>query len=113
MDSPTIGDRLTFAVKTNNGVTQVTGTLVAENIAYHRPVGYPSHFQPKSRGNVWDLTQISSGMRIGRFPTVEAAKFYGEMAAKVSRNLVTGEPLTLADAQELAKMRTSCGGWKQ
>ena len=111
MDSPTaIGGRLTFTAKTQQGSARVTGTLVAENIAVHRPVGQPSHFQPESKGNVWDLTQLSSGMRIGRFTTWEAAVFYGEQAAKASPALVAGKPLSQEQAAQLARLRQDCGG---
>ena len=105
--------RLTFTVKTNNGLTRVAGTVVAPNIAYHRPVGYPSHYDRRpSDGDVWDLSQVSSGMQIGRFQTIEAATFYGEVAAKVSPNLVAGSPLTKPETDALAQLRTDCGGWR-
>lgn len=108
---PQVGERLTFTVRTHQGAAQVTGTLVAENLAYHRPVGQPSHFQPSSVGNVWDLSQISSGRRIGRFLTIEAATFYAEVAAKRSPSLASGEPIAQEEGADLVQLRRDCGGW--
>ena len=106
-------ERITFTVKTNNGPMRVTGTVVAENIAYHRAAGYPSHYErDPSAGDVWDLSQVSSGLRIGRFPTIDAATFYAEVAAKQSPNLVAGRPLGQAEAHALAELRRNCGGWR-
>lgn len=89
----------------------MTGILVAENLALHRPAGEPSRLGRKtSLADSWDLSQISSGLRVGRFRAQEAAVFYAGEAVRRCPSLATGEPLTLGEASELAQLRQDCGG---
>jgi hypothetical protein len=84
---------------------RVTGTLVGTNVAVHRAAG-----SRDSAPLVWDVTQVSSGLRIGRFQSMDAANFYGETISRTSEAIRTGEPLTQEEASELATLRRNCGG---
>ena len=86
--------------------------VIAPNLALHLRLGSRSHLhrKPASEFNQWIVTQISSGLRVGWFPSIEAAEFFALRAIEIAPALVSGEPLTEERARVLVELMGHCGG---
>lgn len=96
--------RTTFIAPTSKGQKRVHATIVARNLATHKPV------DSAVRGRFVDLSQISSGKRVGRFLEQADAVAFAKAALKRAPELGTGEPLTERQMGVLSLLRQKHGG---
>lgn len=82
---------------------KVRGTLVAANLASHRPAG-------QSIRHRFDVTQISSGLRVARFAHQEDAADFARAVLMLVPELGTAEPLTDEQWAMVRQVRGTYGG---
>lgn len=98
--------RVTFDVATADGTHPLLAVEVASNIAIHRPFSSPYL-------GGWDVSQMSSGKRLGRFGRREEARAYAQKAVALVPALVAGSPLEEDDVVTLFELREKMGGRKE
>jgi hypothetical protein len=82
---------------------KVRGTLVAHNLATHRPACNRAIRR-------FDVTQISSGRRVGRFVEQDYAAAFARTALLLVPQLGTDEDLTDDQTLLLSQIRETYGG---
>lgn len=93
-----------LTVKTAGGDRKIQATQVAPNMALHRPL---AHHLSRSH---WDVTQISSGKRCGRFAErPQAINFAGLVVERVPV-LARGGELSEEEKRLAREVREECGG---
>ena len=97
-------DSITLHAMTAQGWADIPAWVVAPNMAVHRPI--PAAM---SRSH-WDVTQISSGNRVGRFvERPAAANFAGLLVERVPA-LLTTDALSDDEIRLCREVRAECGG---
>ncbi len=98
-------DRLHITVQTQgNDTTRVVAHRAAPNLATHHPIN------PELRGMWVDVTQISTGLRAGRFLCIDDARAFAVQAADAVPALATGGVLSDAAVETLAALRKRHNG---
>lgn len=92
---------MTFTASTSKGKTRIRGQLAAPNLATHKPTDLAR----------WvDLSQVSSGKRVGRFVNKEDAVAFARAVVLLIPELVDGGKLTLAQIADLGELRKVYNG---
>jgi len=98
------GERVVFSAPTSHSFRRVHGTLVAQNLAVHRPLN------AMLRDLFVDLSQISSGKRVGRFRKRAQAESFALQALELVPELGSGAELTQDQMNGLSALRGRHGG---
>ena len=82
----------------------ISAVVVAPNMAVHRPLSV------RLSRTYWDVTQISSGNRVGRFTERPAAANYAGLLVERVPALLTTSQLSDDEIRLCREVRAECGG---